>query len=92
MDKMIRKMQARLMYSHTEKTAWKIVDNYFRFFDLKSFEEEFYDMLVGALSSNEIQKSEKGRDRYNFIFFYEYTKLLVAAIKLLHERKIKPNN
>lgn len=77
---------------HQQKTkaaAWAIIHDYFRFFNEQEWKEDLWQMLVGTLTSDQMDRLEKGIDRHNLFFFYEYTTLLLEAVCLLQQEKKK---
>jgi hypothetical protein len=57
----------------------------------EDYEEEIDDILLGALTSDQIESSEKGKAGFNMILFCEHTKLLIQAVELLHKKKQAKN-
>jgi len=76
-------LQKKLLEERTKAAAWDIIEEYFSFFGMECLKKDLWQMLVGTLTCDEIDGLEKGRDRHNLIFFYEYTLLFAQATYLL---------
>ncbi len=87
----LEKLRHTMAEKQDENTAWHIIDDYFSFFGLDDVYEELWMLTVGALTSDEIHQMEKGRDRYNTLFFFEYTKMFAAAVHLVYTEHKKNN-
>lgn len=91
MDKTIRELQFKLKHKPSKKIAWEVIREYFMGWHFEDSEEEINDILLGALTSDQIESSEKGKDRFNMILFCEYTKLFIKAVEFLHKKKLAKN-
>ena len=80
-------LRQELASTQTKESAWKIIDEYFRFFGLDDVHNELWLLTAGTLTNDEMQPSQKAIDRRNLIFFYEYTKMFFEAVHLLHIQK-----
>jgi len=80
-------LQQDLAEKKTSKAAWEIINDYFSFFSIETINHELWILTIGAVTNDELQQSEKGKERYNHIFFYEYTKMLLEAIAVLHNNQ-----
>lgn len=69
----------------TKKVAWKIVKEYFEFFEEEGLDEMIWFMLVQTMKSD--SEDVTGKDRSNVLFFYEYTKILNKAVFYLSKLK-----
>lgn len=67
------------------KTAWKIVREFYDFFEAQGAEEMLWYMLTVALISDNEEVEKKHRS--NMIFFYEYCRAFHQAVHLLHEER-----
>jgi hypothetical protein len=85
-------LQKKLSEKRTKAAAWEAIEGYFSFFGMEGLEKDLWQMLVGTLTSDEMDSLEKGRERHDLIFFYEYTLLFAEATYLLlqhHRQKHK---
>jgi len=89
LPEILDKLRQNLAEKQTKKAAWKIIDEYFSFFGLDDVHHELWLLTAGTLTSDEMQQLEKGIDRYNLIFFFEYTKMFAEAVHLLHTKHKK---
>ncbi|HEV7331892.1 MAG TPA: hypothetical protein VGN63_12705 [Flavisolibacter sp.] len=76
-----------LHQDRSKAAAWAIIDDYFSFFNYEAWRKDLWQMLVGTLTSEQMDQLEKGMDRHNLFFFYEYTVLLLEAVDLLREKR-----
>ena len=91
--KYLTRLEDKLKAKQTPKAAWKIIDEYFSFMDKQTIHQELWMLTVGTVTNDLMNKAEKGMDRHDTIFFYEYTKLLFDALSFLHDKhKIKKVN
>lgn len=82
-------LQEHLSQKQTKAAAWAIIDEYISFFGKEGINNDLWKLLVGALGSDELEGMEKARERYNLIFFFEYTQLFVVAVHLLYEKRTR---
>ena len=82
----LEEMKHKLATKNSEKAAWKIVDEYFRFTGIESIREELWILTKGTITNDLMEQSEKGVDRHNLIFGYEFLILFFDAIKVLHDK------
>ena len=80
-------LRQELAAKQTNESAWKIIDEYFNFFGLDDVHHELWLLTAGTLTNDEMQPQQKGIDRRNLIFFFEYTKMFFEAVPLLHTQK-----
>ena len=73
-----------------EKYAWKIIDDFFQFFDDEGPKEILRDMLTIAMVSD--HEEITGKIRSNMIFFYSYSKAFYEAVYFLYEKKENKKN
>ena len=85
-------LRQNLAANPTKESAWKIITEYFSFFELDEVKDELWVLTAGALGNDDLQQSQKGIDRNNLIFFYEYTKMLFEAVDLLHDKRKRKNS
>lgn len=86
LSKTLMDLQENLGKQQTKEAAWDVIQEYFSFFDISSIQDELWALTVGTLTNDEMKQSEKGRDRHDLIFFFEYTKLFFEAAWVLNER------
>ncbi|MBB1283217.1 hypothetical protein HRH25_02445 [Flavisolibacter sp. BT320] len=79
--------QRNLHQDGSKAAAWTIIHDYFTFFNHEEWRQDLWQMLVGTLTSEQMDRLEKGIDRHNLFFFYEYTTLLLEAVSLLREKQ-----
>ncbi|HEV7332528.1 MAG TPA: hypothetical protein VGN63_15930 [Flavisolibacter sp.] len=79
--------QRNLHQEESKAAAWAIIHDYFTFFNREEWRQDLWQMLVGTLTSEQMDKLEKGIDRHNLFFFYEYTTLLLEAVSLLRNKQ-----
>src|SRR5580765_6556042 len=84
------KLHQELADTQTTESAWNIVTEYFRFFGLEDVHNELWTITACTLTNNETQRFQKPIDRQNLIFFFEYTKMFLEAVYLLHNKIILP--
>jgi hypothetical protein len=80
-------LHENLATSRTEESAWTIINEYFRSFELQDVQQELWTLTAGALGNNDIQQFQKGIERSNLIFFYEYTRMFFEAVDILRKKK-----
>lgn len=83
-------LKKRLHRKKTKKTAWKIIDEYFHFMGAETIKEELWILTKGAITNDLMEQVEKGMDRHNLIFGYEFMLLFIDSVKLLHDKRKKP--
>ena len=86
----LAKLHQELANTQTTQSAWNIVAEYFRFFGLEDVHNELWVITAGTLTNNETQPQQKPVDRQNLIFFFEYTKMFLEAVYLLHNKIVLP--
>lgn len=79
-------MKQKLLLEKSKKAAWNIIDGYFHFMGIESIREELWILTKGTLTNDLMEQSEKGMDRHNVIFGYEFLVLFFDAVKLLHDK------
>lgn len=62
--------------------AQKIIEEYFSCYSPAFANNQLWTLLAGTLS-NELEE-QTGAQRHNYIFFFEYTQLLIQAAYRLH--------
>jgi len=82
----LNKLREDLAENQTKKAAWNIIDEYFSFFGLVDIHNELWILTAGTLTNDEMDLSQKGIDRHDLIFFFEYTKMFFEAVNLLHNK------
>lgn len=68
-----------------EKYAWKIIDDFYQFFDGESPKETLRDMLTIYLIID--REDITGKLRSNMIFFYSYCEALFEAVSFLNDKQ-----
>lgn len=68
---------ASLHQTGKRKYAWKIMDEYFEFYGADRPADILWTLVTIAMKSD--SEEINGRERENFICFYEYTLLLIEA-------------
>jgi hypothetical protein len=76
-----------LLSTGKEEHAWKVLQEFFSFFDKDSPKDRLWFMLVMALKSETDEIS--AADRANMIFFYEYCIALFKAAALVSRKRGK---
>lgn len=71
------------------QAALAVVKEYFSLFSPPALRQDMWLLLSAALSSTEVAQLEDGIQRYNLIFFYEFTLLMMDAVYLLYEGEVK---
>lgn len=71
----------------SKTNAWKVINDYLKFFHVEGVQNDLWLMLVGALTSDETDRLETGRQKHDLIFFYEYTLMFVNAVAVLKEKR-----
>lgn len=77
-------LQKQLNANPNMETASQIVSEYFDFFGNEKPLEDLWLLTIGALTNDEVHQTQNAKDRYNLIFFYEFTKLFVEAAAVLN--------
>ena len=85
----LNNIRQNLTDNPTKESAWKIITEYFSFFELDEVKDELWVLTAGALGNDDIRQTQKGIDRNDLIFFYEYTKMFFEAVDLLHNKRKK---
>jgi len=83
----LNKLRQDLAENQTKKAAWNIIDEYFSFFGLVDIHNELWVLTAGTLTNDGMEQSQKGIDRHDLIFFFEYTKMFFEAVELLHNKR-----
>lgn len=81
----LQKLQQQLAQSQPADAtaANKIIEAYFSCFSPGCANNQLWALLASAIS-NELEE-QTGAQRHNYIFFFEYTQLLINAVHHLHE-------
>jgi len=87
----LEEMKQKLQAKRSKKAAWKIIDEYFGFMELESIKEELWILTKGTITNDLMEQSEKGMDRHNLIFGYEFLLLFFDAVNLLYAKREKKN-
>jgi hypothetical protein len=85
----LNNLRQDLIKNQTKESAWNIIDKYFNFLGLDDIHNELWVLTVGTLTNDEMQQFEKGIERHNLIFFFEYTKMFFEAVDLLYNKRKK---
>lgn len=80
-------LREKLESEASKTNAWKIIIEYLKFFHVEGVQNDLWLMLVGALTSDETDRLETGRQKHDLIFFYEYTLMFVDAVAVLKEKR-----
>jgi hypothetical protein len=86
---MILNLKQNLENDPSKASSWGIIDDYFNFFGKEEWKKDLWLLLVGTLTSDEMFHLQKGIDRHNLFFFYEYTTLVLEATQNLHQHHNK---
>lgn len=70
------------------QNPYRVVEEFFSFFDTQDMHEILWDWLVAAMS-NESGSFESGYSRSNLIFVYERLESLIEASYVIHMRRKK---
>ncbi|RYZ45338.1 MAG: hypothetical protein EOO14_25860 [Chitinophagaceae bacterium] len=81
--------KTNLHQQRSKSTAWAIIDDYFSFFDHEAWRKDLWQMLVGTVTSEQMDQLEKAMARLDLFFFYEYTTMVLEAVALLRAKKKK---
>lgn len=82
----LENMKQELRNKGSKKAAWKIINEYFSFMGLESIREELWILTKGTITNDLMDQSEKGIDRHNLIFGYEFLVLFFDTVKVLHDK------
>ena len=85
LPEILKDLRQALVNNQTKESAWNIIDEYFSFFGLDDIHNELWVLTVGTLTNEEMEQFEKGIERHNLIFFFEYTKMFFEAVQVLHK-------
>jgi len=85
----LNKLRQDFTKAQTKKAAWNIIEEYFNFFGLYDIHDELWLLTAGMLTNDEMEQTEKGTDKHNLIFFFEFTKMFAEAAHLLHNKRQK---
>jgi hypothetical protein len=85
----LKDLRRDLIKNQTKESAWNIIYEYFSFLGLDDIHNELWVLTVGTLTNDEMQQFEKGIERHNLIFFFEYTKMFFEAVDLLYNKRNK---
>jgi len=86
LPEILSKLRQEFLDKQTKESAWNIIEEYFSFFGLDDVHNELWMLTTGTLTNDEMQQFQKGADRHNLIFFFEYTKMFFEAAYLLHDK------
>lgn len=79
-------MKRKLLNKGSKKAAWSIIDEYFHFMGIEVIKEELWILTKGTITNDLMEQSEKGMDRHDLIFGYEFLVLFIDAVKVLHDK------
>ena len=82
----LQHLRQNLQTKGSKKAAWKVIDSYFHAMGIETIKEELWILTKAALTNDLAEQLEKGMDRHNLIFGYEFLLLFLDAVKLLHEK------
>jgi len=54
--------------------------------DIEEIKEELWILTKGTITNDLMEQAEKGIDRHNLIFSYEFLMLFLDAVKVLHNK------
>src|SRR5882672_5978066 len=80
-------MKQNLLEKGDKKAAWHIIDEYFHFMGIESIREELWILTKGTITNDLMEQSEKGIDRHNLIFGYEFLLLFFEAVNVLYVKQ-----
>lgn len=83
----LENMKQELRNKGNKKAAWAIIDEYFSFMGIETIKEELWILTKGTITNDLMDQSEKGIDRHNLIFGYEFLLLFFEAVKVLHGKR-----
>jgi hypothetical protein len=83
----LENLKQDLQKNGTKKTAWKIINEYFSFMGMDTIREELWILTKGTITNDLMEQSEKGIDRHNLLFGYEFLLLFFQAVDLLREKR-----
>lgn len=79
-------LRQRLLETQSKTAARDIIREYFSFIKPGGFQQELWVLTVGLLTNDEMQQAEKGKDRHDIIFFFEFTVMFAEAVHLLYTK------
>jgi len=82
----LENMKQELLNKGNKKAAWNVIHEYFDFMGMEAIGEELWIMTKGVITNDLMEQSEKGQDRHDIIFNYEFMLLFFDAVKLLHDK------
>ncbi len=82
----LENMKQRLLSEQSTGAAWSIIDEYLHFMGLETIKEELWILTKGTLTNDLMDQSQKGIDRHDLIFGYEFLVLFFDAVKVLHTK------
>lgn len=80
-------LHQKLHACQNKKAAWEIVEEYFTCFSMQTVNKDLWTMLFASITKNEEVPMQKGVERENLIFFYQFTLLMIEAVQLLQSKK-----
>ena len=80
-------LRDQLECERSKSAAWKVINDYLNFFHVEGIQNDLWLMLIGALTSDDLDNLKTGRQKHNLIFFYEYTLMFVDAVAVLREKR-----
>ncbi len=83
----LENMKDELLSKGSKKAAWSIINKYFHFMGIETIREELWILTKGTITNDLMEQSEKGMDRHNLIFGYEFLVLFFDAVKVLHDKR-----
>lgn len=85
----LERLRQKLLTEKSNDAAWNIIDEYFSFMGMDTIKQELWILTKGTLTNDLMEQNEKGLDRHNIIFGYEFLLLFLDAVKTLHEARPK---
>ena len=79
----LQDLYARFCQQPGSETASLLVKEYFACFGGDTISRELWRMLAGTLSDPRMPQLQKGIQRHNLLFFYEFTLIFMEAAELL---------
>jgi hypothetical protein len=84
----ILNLQEALIHASGEpvarQAALAIVQEYYGFFGCTGMRQDMWLLLSSAMSNNNTSCLATAGERYNLLFFYEFTLVLMDAVYVLH--------
>ncbi len=81
---LFERMQELAAKPSGQKAALAVVQEYYSFFGPAGMRKDMWQLYSAAMCNRHLPGLQESDERYNLLFFYEFTLMLLDAVYLLH--------